>query len=611
MMRFLGLCSANRKVAWRTFAWNFSCAAGVVVLSLMLTAQLGARPQAQAIGMQGGQAPSSGESDVVQGTVINRVTREPVARALVYTPDNRFAVLTDDRGHFELNFPPRDTTPRPSPKPSDDPEQVRAQQRAMQIWMLRNMRFENFSVKKPGYLALDHEIRSTSGAVSMAAMIVELEPEAHIVGHVQMPDMDGVERGQIQIYRQEFQEGQPSWRMVDTVRIRATGEFRFADLPAGTYKLFTTEQMERVPPIFNPRSQMFGYPPAYFPNSRDFASATPIRLAAGATFEVNISLLRREYYPVKISISSGAVAAGAAVVVYPQGHPGPGYELGFDPSEEAVRGFLPDGNYTVRVSTRGPEGSSGTLNFTVRGGPVEGLALALIAHIALNVNLKREFQPDSSNVEEQNSIGDFGSRSKNRIAISLAFADDFGNSRTDYTGQGSESEQSQQTFRDISPGNYWMRFRMSGGYVASASWGGTDLLRHPLVVGTDGTSTPIEVVLRDDGAEVSGMVREPGRENLPGKKDAAPRPSNATVYFVPVGDSDGQFREVRAMNGQFGLSQIPPGTYRLLAFANEQKGLDFLNPVEMRKFESKGLVLSLAPNQHENLQAPLTLVDEP
>ena len=41
-------------------------------------------------------------------------------------------------------------------------------------------------------------------------------------------------QGQIQIYRQEFDEGQPSWRMVDTVKIRADGEFRFADLPAGT-----------------------------------------------------------------------------------------------------------------------------------------------------------------------------------------------------------------------------------------------------------------------------------------------------------------------------------------------------------------------------------------
>jgi hypothetical protein len=350
----------------------------VVVLLLMLATQLWARAQAQATGIQGSQAPSSGEPEVVQGTVINRVTREPVARALVYTPDNRFAVMTDDRGHFEFRFLPRDGTALPNPTPSDDPQEARAQQRALQLWFARNSRFENFFVKKPGYLALDHEIRSTTGAVPAGPMIIELEPEAHIVGHVQFPDVDLVERGQIQIYRQEFEEGQPSWKFADTVKIRANGEFRFADLPAGTYKLFTREQMERVPLVFNSRFQMFGYPPVYFPNSKDFASAMPIHLAAGATFEGNISLVRREYYPVKIGVSGADAVGGALITVYPQGQPGPGYELRFDPSEEAVRGFLPEGSYTLKVSTQQQQGSSGALNFTVRGGPVEGVSVALV-----------------------------------------------------------------------------------------------------------------------------------------------------------------------------------------------------------------------------------------
>jgi hypothetical protein len=64
-------------------------------------------------------------------------------------------------------------------------------------------------------------------------------------------------------------------------------------------------------------------------------------------------------------------------------------------------------------------------------------------------------------------------------------------------------------------------------------------------------------------------------------------------------------------NEQFTLTQIPPGTYRLLAFPTAQKDLDLSNPVEMRKYESKGIVLQLAPNQNETLPTPLTLVDEP
>src|SRR6266702_7803844 len=41
----------------------------------------------------------------VHGTVINSRTHEPIARALVYTPDNRYATMTDERGHFDFKFP--------------------------------------------------------------------------------------------------------------------------------------------------------------------------------------------------------------------------------------------------------------------------------------------------------------------------------------------------------------------------------------------------------------------------------------------------------------------------------------------------------------------------
>jgi len=594
--------------------WRFSCAcpaaAGVFVLALMLATQLCARPQAQATGIEGGQTNPLADGDVVQGTVVNRVTHEPVARVLVFTPDDRFAVLTDDRGRFEFKFPPRDGTAPPNQAPSDDPEQVRAQQRALQIWFARILHFETFFARKPGYLALEHETRSTTNSRPAGPMIIELEPEARITGLVQLPDADGVERGQIQIYRQEFQEGQPSWRMVDTVKIRLNGEFRFAELPAGTYKLFTLEQMERIPPIFNARSQLFGYPPVYFPNSKDFASAMPIHLAAGATFEGNISLVRREYYPVRIEVSGASSQGGVSLALYPQGRPGPGYELGFDPGEGAIRGFLPDGSYTLKLSLQQDQGWSGVLNFTVRGGPVEGLAVALIPNISLRVSVKTDFQPQSSNDEQVRGVRGSRTISKGQVGISLMPVDSFENGRAAFANPA--NQENEETIADISPGAYWVQIRAPACYVVSATWGGADLLRHPLVVGTDGAGTPIEVVLRDDGAEVSGTVREPGNDNLPGAKAVAPPPGNATVYFVPTGDSEGQFRSIRTTeNGQFALSQIPPGTYRLLAFLTEQKNLDLLNPVEMRKYESKGIVLQLAPDQRETLQAPLTLVDEP
>ena len=45
------------------------------------------------------------ETTSVRGTVVNSVTREGIGRALVASPDNRFATLTDSEGHLEFIMP--------------------------------------------------------------------------------------------------------------------------------------------------------------------------------------------------------------------------------------------------------------------------------------------------------------------------------------------------------------------------------------------------------------------------------------------------------------------------------------------------------------------------
>src|SRR2546429_348750 len=44
------------------------------------------------------------ESDTLRGTVVNSLTHEPIGRALVYSPDNRYAAMTDGQGRFEFKF---------------------------------------------------------------------------------------------------------------------------------------------------------------------------------------------------------------------------------------------------------------------------------------------------------------------------------------------------------------------------------------------------------------------------------------------------------------------------------------------------------------------------
>ncbi len=73
-------------------------AAAAMVSLLAMGSIFGARAIAQ--GLQSPQQPSS-----IRGSVVNGVTHEPIGRALVYTPDDRFARWTDSDGHFDIHFP--------------------------------------------------------------------------------------------------------------------------------------------------------------------------------------------------------------------------------------------------------------------------------------------------------------------------------------------------------------------------------------------------------------------------------------------------------------------------------------------------------------------------
>jgi hypothetical protein len=103
-----------------------------------------------------------------------------------------------------------------------------------------------------------------------------------------------------------------------------------------------------------------------------------------------------------------------------------------------------------------------------------------------------------------------------------------------------------------------------------------------------GSSSPIEITLRDDGAQVDGKVEEA---------------TECHVYFLPVGESSGQFLEANGTpGGSFAISQLPPGTYRVLAFDRQQGDLAYNDAEAMRKLESKGELIHVDAGEKEHLR---------
>jgi hypothetical protein len=520
----------------------------------------------------------------IKGTVVNAVTHAPIARALVLTPGNTVAMMTDGEGHFEFTLP----------KPGTEGQ------------------FHTFGptaliARKPGFLD-DPNNRSQVEATTNTEITIPLMPEALIKGRVISSDADLTPGITVQIYFRQVQDGMPKWVQMGAARTNSSGEFRFAELLPGAYKLLSNESLDNDPATMIPGGQQFGFPPVYYPGVSDFAAAGVVQLTAGQTVQADIPLTRQPYYPIRIPVSNLETNA-FNVTVSVQGHHGPGYSLGYNAQTQQIEGLLPNGNYLVEAASYGQNSVGGSAHLAVAGAPAESPSLTLTPYSSITVHVTEEFT--ATNVETLNTYTLNGGRSftlhgpRTYLQVSADSADDFrqgGAGLRPPTGPNDDS----LVLQNIAPGRYWLRLHSSRGYVAAATMGGVDVLHQPLIV-SPSSSTPIEVTMRDDTAELDGTVAGISSPSILGSTMSSELVHRqAWVYCIPLPDSTGQFQQLWvSQDGKINSSQMTPGTYRLLAFANQQSNLPYRGPEAMRAYESKGQVVHLSAGQKTSVQLQL------
>jgi hypothetical protein len=566
------------------------------------------------------------DTDTVRGIVINSVTHEPIARALVSSPDNRFATLTNSEGSFEFTLPKIDSAPEggsDSTAPVSDQIQSSIPNRPYMLM-----------ARKPGFLTDPNSQAQNLQNEALKDVTLALTPESLIVGAVALPTSEPPDSITLQVYRRQVQDGRARWLPVGGAQSTSDGQFRFADLPGGTYKLLTHELLDRdpltidplnLPPSNDPRGQLFGYPPVYYQSAPDFGSAATIHLAAGQTQTVNLSLVKLPYYRVKVPVVN-APDNGVAVSVYAHGRKGPGFSLGYNNDDHAIEGMLPDGTYTIEASRFGPDGMTGLHTITIKGAAIDGPSMTLLPNAAIPVNVKEEFtSADNSgsmtwNINGRNTVVKGPRR---YLSVTLEPADDFGIGPQVSLRDPRRGGDEPLVIDGAPAGSYWVRINSSRGYPASIRSGNLDLLHQPLVVGAGGTASPIEITMRDDTAEISGTVEgvtPPAQApvissgaNLAsgdarGWTSYAPLGGQAAahIYCIPLADSSGQLTEIWVSpDGSFVSQGLAPGAYRLLAFDREQHELEYRNPEALRAYDSKGPVVRVAGGQKEHVQLQL------
>jgi hypothetical protein len=603
------LCSCQR-VSRRK-----SQGAGILSLSFAIACLSAALSAAQSV---------SDNTDTLRGIVINSVTYEPIARALVSSPDNRFATLTNSEGRFEFTLPKVDSTPEGG---SGSTTPVNGQ-----IQSAIPNRPYMLMARKPRFLDAANGLAQNLQNEALKDVTLALTPESLIVGAVTLPTSEPPDSIMLQVYRRQVQDGRARWLPVRGAQSTSDGQFRFAELPAGTYKLLTHELLDRdpitadpldLPRSNDPRGQLFGYPPVYYQSAPDFGSAATIQLAAGQTQTVNLSLVKLPYYRVKVPVINAD--NGVAVSVYAHGRKGPGFSLGYNNSDHAIEGMLPDGTYTIEASRFGPNGVTGLQTITIKGSAIDGPSMTLASNTSIPVNVKEEFtsadNPGSMtwNINGRNTVIKGPRR---YLSVTLEPADDFGVGPQASLRDPSRADDA-LVIEGAPAGSYWVRVNSSRGYPASIRSGNFDLLHQPLVVTAGGTASPIEITMRDDTAEISGTVdgvTPPAQRpvisssgNLAsgdarGWTSYAPLGGQAAahIYCIPLADSSGQLTEIWVSpDGSFVSQGLAPGAYRLLAFDREQHELEYRNPEALRTYDSKGPVVRVVGGQKEHVQLQL------
>jgi hypothetical protein len=533
----------------------------------------------------------------IHGVVLDAIDKKPVARALVTSQDQRMATMTDSDGRFAFDV--RRVTGSP---PSDNLFLLHQQSVARQTIYLM--------ARRPGYIAMNLPVRLSADPQTTSQEIeLKIVPEGMIRGHLYFSGDAKPTGVQVQLRRRQVQDGRALWVQTGGVLANSHGDYRFADLPAGDYKVMTQAWTERGPSGPLAPDETSGYAPAYYADTADLASSPPLHLAAGQTAEANLNLRPSTLYHVTVPVPSIAKGVGYNVTVGNEDE-SPGYFMNFNSQTQMAEGFLPNGTYDIRISSYGQQPNSGMGRVEVAGRPVKALPISLVPFGQISVIVHQQYTATHTDDPPAPSTGNRGQMGQRRsldvVLRPVGLQGPWANLRNSPPDKNDDD----LVLENVQPGAYRVVATPFRGYVTSISSDGVDLLRQPLVVGPGGTTAPIEVTLRDDTATLSGSVLWPN--TTPSDPDGDQ--SLATLLCIPTrASSANPYSGIVTNRGKFNISNLAPGEYLVLAqkLAPDAQllNIEYQNPDVLREYQSKGTTVTLTPGQKADIQVPL-LLDE-
>jgi hypothetical protein len=506
--------------------------------------------------------PVTSSSDAtykLSGTVINSVSSEAISRALVelHSRGERMA-FTDSNGQFEFdNLQAGRTT---------------------------------LTVRKPGYF----DEREANGGDSPPAMttlgpdtqpvVLKLVPQSVIYGRVQTPKGEAIEGIPVKVMSNRVVEGRKQWQQIAAAFTDEDGNFRVARLRPGSYYLEVGPSKD----LGDSSSGDRGYPALFYPAANDISSATPFDLRPGQQAEADVSLASVRLFRVSGHLAGYIPNSGIDFEFID--HLGNHFSFlkAFHSDSGEFDAEVPAGSYILHVSNWIPNSypvrAEAALNVD---SDLAGVDLALGSMLPVSVNVRTE--PTKSEEFQHHRQQDGQLVSVHLIPDGDTFE------RADVWSNWIERPQPSLVLRDALPGRYTVQVVPSGGswYVQSSQCGETDLLNDDLTISPGVQPAPIDIVLRDDSATLTGRIR--------GASGRVP----VRVLLVPDHHSAAQTKSLNVSSqDEFFIPNLAPGSYSVIAF-DRGDTVEYTNPEVLNQYLSRAAHITLEPNGRQQITLDL------
>ena len=397
-------------------------------------------------------------------------------------------------------------------------------------------------------------VQVTAGETA-PSVTIELIPGASVAGRIIDEDGDPLDGCIVQPHpAKNFNQGVPMMRLPTT---HQDGSYRITGIPAGKYTI--TAQCSQS--VFQPRPLSEGpdpppataYPLLFYPAASDLKSAQILELAAGAE-KSGVDFQMR---PVAVTQIHGTFAPGSAdwrgrndlrVQLAPLDPQGPrsfafsGGQINPKDGSFEIRQVFP-GSY--RLIAFSPDFSAARSLPPDAGDRVGAVMRVDVADKPIEVSLQLHRAMDvSGRVEIERGNDTKYPVTAGQLHVHLTSENQFGGGPvpTQVNDDGSF------TIKSVLPGEWRLRLMAPSAFVKSAWLGNDDVTHRPPDL-TSGSAAPLRIVVSTNTATIKGTA-----------------PAGQTVFAGFVGDSEELFGwrgEGVDSNGQFTMSRLPPGTYRV------------------------------------------------